>query len=554
MGAAGRSIDRCVRLLGLPWTAAVHAALFFALTAPAHAQSAWSLTDAQRRAYLEYYAPIVMKRTDENNLVEFGLDWITNYDFGNDADYSTNKLHWEDVYEYVLTAQDPASYSGPHDLASWYIGPTLYTALIEYMEGPDKQLVLLYHVYHAKEEWDIHDWERIEIRIRNVDGTPGGGQEVPDYVVITEHSKHKYRPFGHGDLNFHTTPNGMHVMIWQAEWSFDITYSMQELRFIEESFAEVASDIASGGDADVDINGTSNKKNVNYIYVPETDPDAVAYWSAETLTYPMAWDLAARVKDNVDWDEVPRIRYELQDIADILPSHWNGQRCDENGNNCTPPPSCSGSFGENIHWQCDKVIRIRLERAMRDENGRIVVPRGKQTFYRDSLDDDDSDGKGESQGYPKKHWFWGAYYFGSEGNFMTEARDDGTAGSDGVLRREANGFADSHGDPGVPEYMWQHDYFAHDGEPADPIPNPPFYEPEVGGWLAGDWYKEANGGFDGRWVQLFPDPEELPEPGAFVSLAVGWGMLAGWQRCGRRDRWKRRKEAECVGRSRSHLH
>lgn len=506
------------------------------LLVPEASEAAWSLSDEQRRAYLEYYAPIIMKRSDEDSLDDFGCDWITNYDFDNDGDYSTNKLHWEDLYEFILTAEDPASYTGPHDFSRWYIGPTLYTALIEYMEGPDKQLVLLYHVYHAKEEWDIHDWERIEIRIRNVDGTPGGGQEVPAYVVITEHSEHKYREFGHSDLNFHTTPNGMHAMIWQAEWSFDFAFSMQELHFVEDDFAEIASEIAGNQDAEVEINGTSAKKNINYVFVPESDSDAVSFWQAETLTYPLAYALASRDNGQFEWDEVPRIRYELQDLADILPSHWNGQRCDENGANCTAPPECDGSFGENEHWQCDDKIRIRLSRAMRDESGRIVVPYGKQIFLRDSLDDDDSDGKGESQGYPKKHWFWGAYHFGHNGNFMTEARDDGTAGSDGVLRREANGLPDSHGDPNVSDYMWQHDYFAHDGEPADTIGLTPYLEPEVGGWLAGAWYEEENGGFDGRWVQLFPDPVELPEPGAFVSLAVGWGMLARWRGRGRKQR------------------
>ncbi len=441
----------------------VFVSVFVSTLAPSVAEAAWSLGDAERRAYLQYYAPIIMKRTDENNLVEFGLDWITNYDFDNDGDYSTNKLDWEDVYDYVLTAQDPESYPGPHDFYSWYIGPTLYTALIEYMEGEDKQLVLLYHVYHAKEQWDIHDWERIEIRIRNVDGTPGAGQEVPDYVVITEHSNHKFRPLGHEDLNFHTTASGMHVMIWQAEWSFDTNFSMQELRFVEDTFANVASDIVSNRDAEVEINGTSKKKNLNYVFVPEADTDAVSYWSAETLTYPRAYDLASKEKGQVKWDEVSRIRYELQDLADIVPSHWNGQRCNAEGAMCTPPPSCNGAFGDNIHWQCDNRIEIRLGTAIRDESGKVVVPYGKQTFYRYSLDDDDPDGEGESQGYPKKHWFWGAYLFGHEGNFMSDARVEGTAGSDGWLRREANGFMDSHTDPNVEPYMWQHDYFAHDG-------------------------------------------------------------------------------------------
>ncbi len=501
----------------------VTGAAFLAPASESHAL--WSLTMEQRRAYLEYYAPIIMKRTDENSLVEFGLDWITNYDFDNDQDYSTNKGNWEDVYDYVLSAQDPGSYPGPHDFDRWYIGPTLYTALIEYMEGQEKQLVLLYHVYHAKEEWDIHDWERIEVRIRNVDGTPGEGLEVPGYVVITQHSHHKQRPFGHTDLEFHSTPNGMHPMIWQAEWSFDLSFSMQELHFVEDGFNGIAAKVLANDQAEVEINGTSAKKNVNLVFVPNADPAAVAFWNAETLTYPLAFDLAGKVKSQVDWDEVPRLQYELQDIADILPSHWNGQTCNADGSVCTPDPECNGSFGENIHWQCDEVVRILLEQAIRDESGRLLVPPGKQKFYRRSLDDDDSDGKGESQGYPQKHWFWGAYLFGREGNFMVDARRQGTAGSDGVLRRDANGKPDSHGDPSVANYMWQHDYFAHEGEKADFVGSTPYLEPEIGGWLQDDWYEEQNGGFDGRWVQLFADPIELPEPGPHVSFLVGWGIL-----------------------------
>ncbi|MDP6979277.1 MAG: hypothetical protein QF570_11850 [Myxococcota bacterium] len=167
---------------------------------------------------------------------------------------------------------------------------------------------------------------------------------MPDYVVITEHSNHEFRPLGHEDLNFHTTPNGVHVMIWQAEWSFDVDFSMQELHFVEVTFANVASDIVNNRDAEVETNGTSKKKNLRYVYVPEADTDAVSYWGAETLTYPLAYDLASRKNGQVKWDEVALIRYELQDLADILPALWNGQRCDADGGSCTPSPSCNGAF------------------------------------------------------------------------------------------------------------------------------------------------------------------------------------------------------------------
>ena len=37
----------------------------------------WSLTNDQRRAYLNYYAPVIVKRGDENDGKQ-GRDWITN--------------------------------------------------------------------------------------------------------------------------------------------------------------------------------------------------------------------------------------------------------------------------------------------------------------------------------------------------------------------------------------------------------------------------------------------------------------------------------------------
>ena len=44
---------------------------------------------------------------------------------------------------------------------------------------------------------------------------------------------------------------------------------------------------------------------------------------------------------------------------------------------------------------------------------------------------------------------------------------------------------------------------------------------EAGMWLAGAWYTAANGGFDGRWVQLFDDRPtyEAPAPAPVVCSA-----------------------------------
>jgi len=115
----------------------------------------WSLTTAQRQAYLNYYAPVIMKRADENNNKQ-GRDWITNFDFDQDGDFSTNRQNWLNVPQYVN-----ASAVGPSTYDRWRIRPTIYTALIEYMNGSSKSLVLLYHVYNAtdKDGSGIHDWE-----------------------------------------------------------------------------------------------------------------------------------------------------------------------------------------------------------------------------------------------------------------------------------------------------------------------------------------------------------------------------------------------------------
>jgi len=53
---------------------------------------AWSLTKAKRQAYLSYYAPVILKRGDENNDKQ-GHDWLTNFDFDQDSNFSTNRVN-----------------------------------------------------------------------------------------------------------------------------------------------------------------------------------------------------------------------------------------------------------------------------------------------------------------------------------------------------------------------------------------------------------------------------------------------------------------------------
>jgi hypothetical protein len=78
-----------------------------------------------------------------------GYDWITNFNFDNDNNiYSNNKQNWENIKRYTLGQK-----------SNWKINPTLYTAIIEYMTNGIKDIVLIYHVYHAKQPTSIHDWE-----------------------------------------------------------------------------------------------------------------------------------------------------------------------------------------------------------------------------------------------------------------------------------------------------------------------------------------------------------------------------------------------------------
>jgi hypothetical protein len=109
---------------------------FFACSIAASAQT-WSLTNEQRRAYLNYYAPIILKRADENNNKQ-GRDWITNFDFDQDGNFSNNRVNWLNIPQYVN-----ASANGPSAYDRWRVRPTLYTSLIEYMEGGSKSVMLL---------------------------------------------------------------------------------------------------------------------------------------------------------------------------------------------------------------------------------------------------------------------------------------------------------------------------------------------------------------------------------------------------------------------------
>jgi hypothetical protein len=101
----------------------------------------------------------------------------------------------------------------------------------------------------------------------------------------------------------------------------------------------------------------------------------------------------------------------------------------------------------------------------------------------------------------RQSWFFGTYSVerdadaaGSSDDFKTPAYTYGAMDSRGRTRGSASGYLNSHN-----AFWWQHDYFVHTGDVDSNASS------EAGFWLAGAWYLAANGGFDGRWVQLFDD-------------------------------------------------
>jgi hypothetical protein len=443
---------------------------------PSASAESWTLDTAQRQAYLSYYAPVILKRGDENNGRE-GADWLSNYDFDRDGDFSTNRVDWRDVGQYAM--------AGAH--RDWRIRPTLYTALIEYAADGQKNLVLLYHVYNAadKDFDEIHDWERVEIVVHGVTGTPGGAGENVGYATITSHKDHVMRRTSDSSVTFMPAATGRHLMLWQADHSnFDlpnVNPHGHELRFSTTPWDTVAARMEGTGKAEVDINN-DNEKNVHYAFVPESSPAAVAAWRARPVTPETATDLASKVDNgtSVTWQATKRVTYELQDLADIVPTHW-------------------AQANWATHWLDTKSSDVLLESPVTSETGAVEVSPGLQRFYtasRDSGADDLTDGR---EGIMSKNWLYGAY--SGEENADEISGSDDFGGYEGVgLDSAGQTRGGASGDPASHNAYWrQHDYFVHTGvvDTAE--------HREAGTWLPAEWYTTANGGFDGRWVQLFDD-------------------------------------------------
>lgn len=462
---------------------------------------AWSLTKAQRQAYLNYYAPVIMKRGDENNGKE-GRDWLTNFDFDQDGNFSNNRVNWLNINQYVAV-----SAIGPSAYDRWRIRPTLYTSLIEYMEGSSKSLVLLYHVYNAadKDGNEIHDWERVEISLKGISGTPGGGGEYVNYVTVTLHKEHVMRRYYDSTLNFMQTATGKHVLVWQADESNNTSGEPHghELRFVTSPYSLIASQINTTQKAEVDVIDSS-KKNVHYVFVPEGSTAAVSAFGAKPLSYATASSLASRVDNGntIAWSQAKRINYELQDLADIFPTNWQYSTW-------------------YTHWLPNTSIDVLLESPIINELGQAEVSTGLQHFNTQSRDSGSSSLSDGRDSIISKNWPYGAYSAELDPD-LTHTSDNfkGYEGigldSFGRSRGAASGLYNSHN-----AFWWQHDFFVHSGiiNKADTR--------EDGMWLTGAWYTAANGGFDGRWVQLFDDraglePYTPPVPTTPLSVSISY--------------------------------
>lgn len=439
------------------------------------------LTNVQRQAYLNYYAPVIFKRANEDNGQD-GRDWLTNFDFDQDNNFATNRYHWLESENYVAASAANATTS-PY--ASWRVRPTLYTALIEYMSGTSKSLVLLYHVYNAADKGGdaIHDWERVELVVRNVTGTPGATGEYVNNSTITHHGEHIIRKRGDFGFNFMSTTTGRHLMVWQADEAGSVLAThAHELRYVNDTYSSLAAQPVTN-DAEVEISGKDVNENVHYIFVPQASSAAVSAWGARPLTFANASTLIGG-HDNehtVDWYQAKRITYELQDLADITPTHWSGN------------PAWS------THWLSSTVDDIVLESPVVNEAGVAEVPAGQQRFYTRSRDNGASDLTDGRNAQLHKEWFYGAYSAEADEDWPDDT--DNLKGYEGIgtdssgwTRQQASGRYDSPN-----SYWWQHDFLVHDGtvNTSDTREN--------GQWLRGAWYTAVNGGFDGRWVQLFDD-------------------------------------------------
>lgn len=440
----------------------------------------WVLTDERRRDFLHYYSPVILKTGDENNKHRhLGHDWITSFAFDNDLDFANNQHNWR--YEKIHFIENTRN-------LDWKISPTLYTALIEFMSPCQpsgertKNLVLIYHVYHAYQggrnaiklrSHDVHDWERIELRLDDVQPRGAGRGERVNYYVITRHKHHDGRLRGHAGLRFLEIDPitgarlGKHVLISQQRWNGDwpgrrkaqLHYVLDDLGEIKPAMVRISG-------------GYLFPTPYHYIFVDGQAEALTLLLGAEEITADNAGELASGWDDDktVAMTATKRISYELRDLASILPTHWEH----------------SAGTQENLNWSGKKTYRIDLTEDISGTVGgrTTTVSAGPRTFFLKSrvVTKKNKRKNGARKGLLAKNWFWGPYQWNKKDH-------------DGWLRKEYK----KRGK------VWsQHDYFAHDPGPEG--------KARRGDWLPENWHLPDQGGFDGRWIELFPEREESPPP------------------------------------------
>ena len=105
-------------------------------------------------------------------------------------------------------------------------------------------------------------------------------------------------------------------------------------------------------------------------------------------TYATASTQASRVDNGntVPWYQVKRLTYELQDLADIVPTHWQYNPW-------------------YIHWLSSDSVNILLESPVMGEAGQLEVSAGLQRFYARSRDVGASGLTDGREGIISKNWF-----------------------------------------------------------------------------------------------------------------------------------------------------
>ena len=359
-----------------------------------------TLTNDQRRAFLEYYAPLILKAADEPNTNDKGNDWISNLNFDQDNNFSNNRTNWlNEKIKYL----DP----NQHLHSDWQIRPTIYTALIEFMNSDKrynwndpsssnkKSLVLLYHIYHPKHLGSIHSWERIEIRLDNIDasGEPGLG-EMLNYVVISEGGNQLAVNYpNQALLNFYGTRKGQHLIFWQdTNGGLHYPVASKKVGLMDE--------IVQNNKGQVYVHRKKDLANFHYIFVNKSDDHTVVRLNAATITQGNGMQLAAghAVSFVESYNNVKRITYELQDIADILPTQMVSKG--------------------TVNWG-GASVPIVMNTPVMNENATVQeISAANNSFY--SLAKDGANLSDKNYGYISQDWFWGTFTPGYNAPFLKD--------------------------------------------------------------------------------------------------------------------------------------